>query len=71
MDTEIDFTGLWTWTVPLWGIGAIVFILTAILSSPTEILTHFQNQMGGSHPHGRFPGCERKSRTKHASINRS
>lgn len=65
MDTDIDFTGLWTWTVPLWGIGAIVFILTAILSSPTEILTHFpsitQNQMGG----------ERKTRTKHTTTNRS
>ncbi len=36
---EMDMTGLWSWTVPLWGLGALVFFLAAILMSPTEILT--------------------------------
>jgi hypothetical protein len=36
---EMDMTGLWTWTLPLWGLGALVFFLATILSSPAEILT--------------------------------
>lgn len=36
---EMDMTGLWSWTVPLWGLGALVFFLAAILISPADILT--------------------------------
>ena len=33
-------TGLWTWTLPLWGLGALVFFLAVLFRSPAEILTH-------------------------------
>ena len=36
---EMDLTGLWTWTVPLWGLGLLVFVLAAVLTSPAEIVT--------------------------------
>ncbi len=36
---EMDMTGLWTWTLPLWGLGALVFFLAVIFNSPAEILT--------------------------------
>jgi hypothetical protein len=36
---EMDMTGLWTWTLPLWGLGALVFFLAVLFNSPAEILT--------------------------------
>ena len=35
----MDMTGLWSWTVPLWGLGLLVFFLAAIMTSPADILT--------------------------------
>jgi hypothetical protein len=54
-------TGLWTWTLPLWGLGALVFFLATILSSPAEILTKIPgvelaatgNQGGGGERKGK------------------
>lgn len=36
---DLDLTGLWTWTVPLWGLGALVLFLVAIMNSPVNIIT--------------------------------
>jgi hypothetical protein len=36
---DIDLTGLWTWTLPLWGLAALVFFLVSVMVSPAEILT--------------------------------
>lgn len=49
---EMDLTGLWTWTVPLWGLGLMVFVLAAILTSPAEIIT----RIPGYTPTGGIPG---------------
>lgn len=40
MDMDLDLTGLWSWTVPLWGLGVLVFALAAVLMGPVNILTH-------------------------------
>jgi|LauGreDrversion4_2_1035121.scaffolds.fasta_scaffold2827642_2 hypothetical protein len=37
---DMDMTGLWSWTVPLWGLGVLVFALAAVLMGPVNILTH-------------------------------
>ena len=31
---DLDFSGLWTWTVPLWGLFILVLFLVGILSAP-------------------------------------
>lgn len=36
---DLDLTGLWTWTVPLWGLGALVLFLVAIMMEPANIIT--------------------------------
>jgi hypothetical protein len=36
---DLDLTGLWTWTAPLWGLAALVFFLAAIMLTPADILT--------------------------------
>lgn len=34
---DLDLGGLWSWTVPLWGLFAIVFFLGGVLTSPVKI----------------------------------
>jgi hypothetical protein len=34
---DLDLGGLWSWTVPLWGLFAIVFFLGGILTSPVTL----------------------------------
>lgn len=34
---DLDLGGLWSWTVPLWGLFAIVFFLGGILTSPVSL----------------------------------
>jgi len=34
---DLDLGGLWSWTVPLWGLFAIVFFLGGVLTSPIKI----------------------------------
>jgi hypothetical protein len=62
---EMDMTGLWSWTVPLWGLGALVFFLAAILMGPTEILTRMPGPpapvAGGAASQG--GGSRKSSRT--------
>jgi hypothetical protein len=36
---DLDLTGLWSWTVPLWGLGVLIFFLALSLAQPTTILT--------------------------------
>ncbi len=34
---DLDLGGLWSWTVPLWGLFAIVFFLGGALTSPITL----------------------------------
>lgn len=34
---DLDLGGLWSWTIPLWGLFAIVFFLGGILTAPVKI----------------------------------
>jgi hypothetical protein len=36
---DIDLGGLWSWTVPLWGLFAIVFILGGVLTTPVKLVS--------------------------------
>ena len=31
---DIDFSGLWSWTLPLWGLFALVLFLVGVLRAP-------------------------------------
>lgn len=35
---EIDFSSVWSWTLPLWALVAIVAFLGGVLTQPTQIL---------------------------------
>jgi hypothetical protein len=35
---EIDFSSIWSWTLPLWGLFVIVLFLGGILTQETTIL---------------------------------
>lgn len=37
-DGEIDFSSIWSWTLPLWGLFVIVLFLGGILTQETTIL---------------------------------
>jgi hypothetical protein len=34
---DLDLGGLWSWTVPLWGLFTIVFFLGGVLTSPISL----------------------------------
>jgi hypothetical protein len=34
---DLDLGGLWSWTVPLWGLFTIVFFLGGVLTSPVSL----------------------------------
>jgi hypothetical protein len=34
---DLDLGGLWSWTVPLWGLFAIVFFLGGALTAPISL----------------------------------
>jgi hypothetical protein len=34
---DIDFSGLWSWTVPLWGLFILVLFLVGVLNTPVVI----------------------------------
>ncbi len=34
---DMDFSGLWSWTVPLWGLFALVLFLVGVLNTPVVI----------------------------------
>lgn len=34
---DLDLGGLWSWTVPLWGLFVIVFFLGGVLTAPVKI----------------------------------
>jgi hypothetical protein len=36
---DLDLTGVWSWTAPLWGLAALVFFLVAVMIAPADILT--------------------------------
>lgn len=35
--TDIDFSGLWSWTLPLWGLFLLVLFLVGVLNAPIII----------------------------------
>ena len=37
MDTQLDISSLWYWTLPLWGLFIIVMFLGGILLSPVVL----------------------------------
>lgn len=46
MDKEIDFSSVWSWTLPLWGLAVLVtFLGAAITEEP--VLTTYVKQAGG------------------------
>jgi len=61
---DLDLTGLWSWTVPLWGLGVLMFALATILMEPTNILTHMPTSVTEAiAPAIPMRGGARKSRT--------
>jgi hypothetical protein len=46
---DLDLGGLWSWTVPLWGLFAIVFFLGGALTAPISLpqLTSMTGGGGG------------------------
>ena len=34
---DLDYTGLWSWTLPLWGLFIFVFFLGGVLTTPTVL----------------------------------
>jgi hypothetical protein len=61
---DLDLTGLWSWTDPLWGIGVLMFALATILMGPTNILTHMPTSVAEAMaPAIPLKGGARKSRT--------
>jgi len=48
---DLDFSSLWSWTVPLWGLFLIVLFLVGVLSEPVLLRTYDtqeRSQEGGS-----------------------
>jgi hypothetical protein len=48
---DIDFSGLWSWTLPLWGLFILVLFLVGVLNSPViieEILPPTGAMVGGA-----------------------
>jgi hypothetical protein len=34
---DLDIGGLWSWTLPLWGLFVLVFFLGGVITSPVSI----------------------------------
>jgi len=47
----MDFTSLWSWTIPLWGLFVILFFLGGVLTQP--VVLESIKQAGGA-KHVRF-----------------
>lgn len=44
MAAELDFSSIWSWTIPLWGLFVIVLFLGGILADPPVLIG---SQAGG------------------------
>lgn len=53
---EIDFSSLWSWTVPLWGLFLLILFLGGVLTQPV-VLEGVQSvstvMAGGAKKHGK------------------
>jgi hypothetical protein len=38
---EIDFSSVWTWTLPLWALVVIVAFLGGVLTQPVRVLPEY------------------------------
>ena len=56
---DLDFSSLWSWTVPLWGLFLIVLFLVGVLSEPVLLRTY--ESTGGQGSQG---GGNRKQRVR-------
>jgi hypothetical protein len=50
---ELDFSGLWSWTVPLWSLFVLVLFLGGVLLAPA-VLEGMPVMTGGSRKHVRW-----------------
>lgn len=44
---ELDFSSVWSWTVPLWGLFVLVLFLGGILADPPTLMGAAPLQLGG------------------------
>jgi hypothetical protein len=46
---DLDFSSLWSWTLPLWGLFLIVFFLGGVLTE-SVVLQGLAPSVGGANP---------------------
>lgn len=62
---DLDFSSLWSWTVPLWGLFLIVLFLVGVLSEPVLLRTYESTgSQGGQGSQGSQGGGNRKQRVR-------
>jgi len=44
---ELDFSSVWSWTVPLWGLFVLVLFLGGVIADPPTLLASPVAQAGG------------------------
>jgi hypothetical protein len=59
MDVGLDLAGLWSWTVPLWGLFVLVLFLGGIMTAPITLSPMEGPQAGGG---GSGSGSRKKYR---------
>jgi len=59
---DLDFSSLWSWTVPLWGLFLIVLFLVGVLSEPVLLRTY--ESTGSQGGQGSQGGGNRKQRVR-------
>ena len=47
MDKEIDFSSVWSWTLPLWGLAVLVTFLGAAITEEPVLAAYVKPQTGG------------------------
>jgi hypothetical protein len=44
---DLDFSSVWSWTVPLWGLFVLVLFLGGVLADPPTLMGGAPVQLGG------------------------
>lgn len=60
---EIDFSSLWSWTVPLWGLFLLILFLGGVLTQPVvlEGVQSVAGMSGGAIAQGMKPKTKAKT----------
>ena len=45
---DLDFSSVWSWTVPLWGLFILVLFLGGVLADPPTLMGGAPVQLGGA-----------------------